>query len=658
MKRDSDLSRKPGRRSSRLPGLLLFLAVVLPAAGLAWLGLSAYDAEESRELLRERRTLEAAARTLADTAGDLLHDASLAADSWDFRGPLPSPLLAGVFVLRSDGSIRYPVLQALPAAPPPSAGESERVRGILSAADRSLAESGEPWGAISLLESAGARVRHPDLVARLTLREADLYLRAGREDRARTLLRDLVEVLPAARDEEGKPVAPSARLRLIALERRAGRPAAGDVRALGLALADGAYGLDPSERARLLERLREVAGGRLPPEVERRRTLVDLLHTLVIPDALAHLGTLEAGTWRYLWRDGEVAGYRLLDLPEGRHLLGFRLDRAAFREGLAAAARTLARDSGVFVTAETSPPLAVGSDPGADGPSLAGSLPEPFHSIGVRLRRPRPEGLLLLKGLHVAMVLLLAAALAAGLFLGVRAVRREVAAAKLKQDFTDSVSHELRTPLTSIRMYAEMLDEEELPEEKRRAYLGFLRREAERLSALVSEVLDFARLTRGEGPEARTPVPPAELAARAVEQVRPAVEAGGFSVEVRADPTLPPVRCDPEASARALANLLSNAVAYSGEAREIEVRAEVSGGRVRIGVRDHGPGVPPGERERIFARYHRASRDARRTRGVGLGLALAREIARAQGGDVTLETTGADGSLFVLSLPAAEEEGA
>ncbi|MEN8151547.1 MAG: HAMP domain-containing sensor histidine kinase, partial [Planctomycetota bacterium] len=294
------------------------------------------------------------------------------------------------------------------------------------------------------------------------------------------------------------------------------------------------------------------------------------------------------------------------------------------------------------------PTIAVGAMPKRDPLASRVDLPPGFGGIEAAVAIRGPAGLSGLRTLHVGMTLVLAAALAVGVFFSLRAVRRELATARVRQNLLDNTSHELRTPLTTIRMHAEMLAEEALPDEKRDEYLRLVLAESERLSRLVDDVLDLSKLSRGEAPAATEPASPADLARAAVE----AWSAGEVEVSVAED--LPLVSADRDSAIRVLLNLLENARKYAGGATAIEGRA--GDGAVELIVADHGPGIPDGEREHLFTRFYRSPRDARRVKGVGLGLVLAREIARSQGGDVSLLESSAEGSRFALRLAAAKEE--
>jgi signal transduction histidine kinase len=251
------------------------------------------------------------------------------------------------------------------------------------------------------------------------------------------------------------------------------------------------------------------------------------------------------------------------------------------------------------------------------------------------------------------LTVLLVLAIAVGSWLIVADLRRQLALARQKTDFVSNVSHELKTPLTSIRMFSEMLAEGRVQDDdKRRHFLGIITAETARLTRLINNVLDFSRIERGEKKYQFEPCDIVGLTRDTVESYRPHLEANGFTLKL--DPPASPVNVpvDRDALAQVLVNLLSNAEKYSGERRTIEVRVETKDESISIKVLDRGPGVPRGSEERIFEQFYRAHDSlASGVQGSGLGLTLARQIARAHGGDVTWEARDGGGSCFTITLP-------
>jgi len=253
-------------------------------------------------------------------------------------------------------------------------------------------------------------------------------------------------------------------------------------------------------------------------------------------------------------------------------------------------------------------------------------------------------------GLLIALLLL---AIAVGSWLLVADLNRQLRLARQKTDFVSNVSHELKTPLTSIRMFTEMLAEERVNDPaKRRQFLGIITAETARLTRLINNVLDFARIERGEKNYQFAAFDVAALVSETVESYRPHLEALGFTLRTEIPPE--PLTCqgDRDAIAQVLVNLLSNAEKYSGDGKEVVVVLDASSGGFEIRVLDRGLGVLSGCEEKIFDQFYRAHDSLScGIQGSGLGLTLARQIARAHGGEVAYQAREGGGSCFILKLP-------
>ena len=241
---------------------------------------------------------------------------------------------------------------------------------------------------------------------------------------------------------------------------------------------------------------------------------------------------------------------------------------------------------------------------------------------------------------------------AAGGFFVLRAVRTEMRLARLKSDFIANVSHEMKTPVSTVRIFAELLADGGLAEDKVQAFAHILHAESERLSAIVENVLDFARIERGE---IVLPVAPVDLGAvlgRVAEgfNARASREGVRFSAEVGAAGA---IDSNGDAIACILQNLLDNAFKYRrGEAHEVALAVARDGRQVTIEVRDNGLGIPKDAQKRLFEKFYRAHPENDAPRGAGIGLALSRALARRLGGDIRLKRTSTAGSAFALVLPA------
>jgi signal transduction histidine kinase len=237
-----------------------------------------------------------------------------------------------------------------------------------------------------------------------------------------------------------------------------------------------------------------------------------------------------------------------------------------------------------------------------------------------------------------------------------RLVRREAEIAQLKADFVANVSHDLKTPLSVIRMFGETLEMGRVPDDgRRREYYRIITRESERLSRLIDNVLDFSRIERGRRVYDIVPTAVEPLVRETLEAFAWPLEQQGFKVEVSIAPDLPDVPMDADAVGQALANLVDNAIKYSGEDRAVTIDARRAGDQVALSVRDRGIGIAAAEHGRIFEKFYRVGRsDTQGRRGSGVGLALVRHVAAAHGGTVTVESAPGDGSCFTLWLPLAE----
>jgi two-component system sensor histidine kinase KdpD len=219
---------------------------------------------------------------------------------------------------------------------------------------------------------------------------------------------------------------------------------------------------------------------------------------------------------------------------------------------------------------------------------------------------------------------------------------------RLKDELLASVSHDLRTPLTTIKALAHDLaqsgDDRALTIED----------EADRLAAFVTDLLDLSRLRAGhlalrvEDNEAE------DLVGASLQRV--AALSAGREVRASFDPSHPLLfaRCDFVATTRILVNLLENALKYSPPSASVTLRVTREGDRIAVAVGDAGPGLAAGDADRLFAPFTRGSGTAPDTAGAGLGLAIARGLAEAQGGALAYAPAPSGGSVFTLTLPAAE----
>jgi signal transduction histidine kinase len=242
-----------------------------------------------------------------------------------------------------------------------------------------------------------------------------------------------------------------------------------------------------------------------------------------------------------------------------------------------------------------------------------------------------------------------------GLVLTKHIVSKEMALARLKSDFVSNVSHELRTPLALIRLYAETLELGRITTpEKKQEYYRIVRKESERLTALINNILDFSRIEAGRKEYEFRETDIADLIRNTLDSYRYQIEQQGFTFEASIDSSLPKVYVDREAIARALVNLVNNALKYSADEKFLGVRLYKAIGALKLEVVDRGIGITRREQSKIFEKFYRTGDPlVHNTKGSGLGLSLVRHITQAHGGEIAVESTPGKGSKFTMSLPLA-----
>jgi two-component system phosphate regulon sensor histidine kinase PhoR len=255
--------------------------------------------------------------------------------------------------------------------------------------------------------------------------------------------------------------------------------------------------------------------------------------------------------------------------------------------------------------------------------------------------------------LEMSLLVLAGAVALAGVIVLLFASAQERRLAAARADFVANVSHELKTPLALVRMFGEMLESGRVSsEEKRAEYLTIIVRESERLSALIENVLDFARVERGKAAYDLVPADVGPIVTAAVEACRTRADTDGVRLVSAIETTLPFIPVDAHAFSLLVINLVDNAIKYAPGTDEVRVEVDRRGDKIRLAVIDHGPGIPPEERGRVFERFFRggAARE-RRVRGSGIGLSLVLNIAEAHRGRVRCDETPGGGATFVVELP-------
>ena len=298
-------------------------------------------------------------------------------------------------------------------------------------------------------------------------------------------------------------------------------------------------------------------------------------------------------------------------------------------------------------------------EPGETRAARTEPMAGPFENLSVRVSVTRDSPIVwtmrFLK-LELTFALAMGLAIVVATLFGYIYTVRQLELAQLKAGFVSNVTHELKTPIALIRLAVETIEMKRFrsPEEEGK-FLAIIGRETQRLTQLVDNILDFARLEAGRGVFRYDAVDLAPLVRDAVESLRPRLDHLGFQVVMEVPETLPPVRADATAMTHCVLNLLDNAIKYSKQNKELRIAAGVRDRTVIVSVADRGIGIAPGDRKRIFEKFVRLESGlVHEVRGAGLGLSLVDQIMRAHHGRIEVSSTPGDGSTFTLVLPMAD----
>jgi signal transduction histidine kinase len=224
----------------------------------------------------------------------------------------------------------------------------------------------------------------------------------------------------------------------------------------------------------------------------------------------------------------------------------------------------------------------------------------------------------------------------------------------MKDDFISTISHELRTPLTSIRAFSEiLLDQPDLDRDKRMKFITIITKETERLTRLINQVLDLAKIESGRAEWHVSRLDLKQVVADALANMSEVANEKGVAVAVHAPDKLPPVQADLDRLVQVLLNLLSNAVKFCEPGRgRIDVTLSERGGCVRVDVRDNGPGIGEENHAVIFEKFGQAGDTLTgKPSGTGLGLPISKQIIEHLGGRLWVESRRGEGACFSFTLP-------
>ncbi len=260
---------------------------------------------------------------------------------------------------------------------------------------------------------------------------------------------------------------------------------------------------------------------------------------------------------------------------------------------------------------------------------------------------------------YMGVTVLALGTLVCAMWFMMRLVQREISLAELKSNFVADVSHELKTPLALIRMYAETLQSGRISgDEKKQEYYTVIARESTRLTNLINDILDFARIEAGGKEYVLQSTDAGKVVRETYEAYRPQLEHHGFEHRLDVAPGLPRIDADADALSQILVNLIQNSIKYSADDKflGIEVAGDVRRGRsgVLISLHDRGIGIRPDDRARLTEGFFR-SQDSRvrQQGGTGLGLALVKRIIEAHHGSLDIESRLVKGSTFRVFFPAS-----
>ncbi len=228
---------------------------------------------------------------------------------------------------------------------------------------------------------------------------------------------------------------------------------------------------------------------------------------------------------------------------------------------------------------------------------------------------------------------------------------------RMKDDFISTVTHELRTPLTSIRAFSEMLhDDPRIDLAERKRFLGIILGETERLSRLINQILDLAKLESGRAEWTSSEIDLAAVVKESVDSLGQLFRDKGIAVGLNLPSAQIAVHADKDRLIQVMINLLSNAVKFvAPQTGRVAITVAVTGGEVRVVVADNGPGIRPEDRESIFEKFRQGGQDVMtdKPQGTGLGLPISRQIVEYFGGRLWVESEPGQGARFVFTLPVS-----
>lgn len=228
---------------------------------------------------------------------------------------------------------------------------------------------------------------------------------------------------------------------------------------------------------------------------------------------------------------------------------------------------------------------------------------------------------------------------------------------RFKDQFLSTMSHELRTPLNAVLGFSDLLADERYGplNERQRRYVNHIHTGGKHLLSLINDILDLSKIEAGRMELALESLPIETTLGEVLSVMQPLADKKSQVLTKHSEPGLV-VRADSTRFKQVLMNLLGNAIKFTPSGGRIEVASRLTGGRVRVEVRDSGPGIPPEEQKRIFEAFYRLRETGKKTEGTGLGLAITHRLVELHGGELCLDSEVDRGSCFYFSLPTATRE--
>lgn len=383
---------------------------------------------------------------------------------------------------------------------------------------------------------------------------------------------------------------------------------------------------------------------------------MDAIDTLRTDDSVPVFFVLDEGTGKY------VLGAMILDLPQLiNNVLGPKMQSVSQQKFIITA----------FKTGIETPVYSTASFGAEAGESYSQQINAPFNDewqkrefwlvpgyyLGISLKEATIDGLVKDRiATSLTILVLLILILTAGIVFLYRNIRHEISLSQAKSEFVSNVSHEIRTPLSLISMYAETLEMNRIPEDRKKEYYRVIAKETGRLSLIVNRILNFSRIEANKKNYDIRPLQLNTLCSEIIESYSLHLKDSGFTYEYNPGNNVQKVYGDREAISEAIINLLDNAIKYSRDKKHISMKTGISGTFAYVEVKDEGIGIAKNYQREIFEQFYRApTGDVHTTKGSGLGLTLVKRIMDAHQGKVKVESAPDKGSTFSLHFPIKRE---